>query len=135
MGSLEQSLGSAKTNLAGVGAVLDEIAGQNSLVDRLIAKGEKRRRGRIDRVAVRNMHRKGNSIHATTGTGDYRTHVTFSPPGHFCTCIDWQTYGKQTGTPCKHVMALGEKWRTEVLDTAAMMIDDALVGVLERVEV
>lgn len=82
-----------------------------TLLNRLITKGESRRLGRSDGILVRNVRYSSGRVQAEVkGSSEhYQTRITFTPPGHHCTCVDWAKNGARVG-PCKHVLRLAELW-------------------------
>jgi len=111
-----------------------ELLGHVTLMDALKAAGEARRLGRIQGIRVSDMRWNGKRIQATVqgSRGDsYTTRITIHPRGHRCTCPDWQRRGKAVG-PCKHVLALGNRWLEERVVPALEGLEGRLVSVLEH---
>lgn len=85
------------------------------MMGKLIDQGEARRLGRTSNIVLKNVRYQGGKITAEAlgSKGDtYQVRINLSPPGHHCTCPDWQQRGKVQG-PCKHVLRLAEFWRDE----------------------
>ncbi len=118
-------------NLNGLSSFVQRLSGYLSAVDDLIIAGERRRLGRVSGMTVGPISNDVNRVFATvTGlTGKYETRITLLPKrGHHCTCPDWEKNGRNVG-PCKHVLALGFKWKYETLDPAADQANEKMVDV------
>lgn len=138
---------SAETAIAGMRQTLSNLQVANSLLDRLESAVPSSRAQRAPDVPVSKVEITTQtlpdgsgvpvSVTATTGSGEYRTRITFQPKqGFHCTCPDLQ----KRRAACKHVAALAVICRkrfwaiSELIETDVNTFTERLVALESAAE-